>query len=219
MLCLVCLEGKSIADFPEGPLTETCAHHHYCSKCLTLCINSQLRDIATDKLICPECKGQLGHATVQSFGDKDLFAQYKRRTVEKVLSTVTNYVWCPLGCGKGQVHNPGEFSPMVFCTRDKGYFCFRHRITWHRDLTCEEYDAFLAYPQSSNRKVQTEEKRRQETLQLQARLRAEEAATASVIQHCPRCTVEIFKYGGCDHMRCDCGYQFYWMPASTKRRR
>lgn len=75
MLCPVCFENKSIADFPEGPLTENCAHHNYCFKCLTLCINSQLRDVAVDRPLCPECKGQLTHAIVKSLGDGDLFAQ------------------------------------------------------------------------------------------------------------------------------------------------
>ncbi|KAI2782811.1 hypothetical protein F4815DRAFT_442799 [Daldinia loculata] len=138
-----------------------------------------------------------------------------------------NFVWCPLGCGKGQIHHPGEISPMVFCLRDKRYFCFRHGTVWHRDLTCEQYDAFLADPQSFSRKVQTQtntqgeqdktpesvnwttrplerffaerkakQKRRQEIQQHKDRLRAEEAATARVIKHCPKCTVEIFKDGG-----------------------
>ncbi|KAI0107421.1 hypothetical protein F4776DRAFT_668224 [Hypoxylon sp. NC0597] len=58
-----------------------------------------------------------------------------------------NFIWCPLGCGTGQVHYPGADQPLVYCPKDSRHFCFRHRIAWHYDYTCEEYDAFLADPQ------------------------------------------------------------------------
>ncbi|KAI1660434.1 hypothetical protein F4813DRAFT_386635 [Daldinia decipiens] len=112
---------------------------------------------------------------------------------------------------------------MAFCPRDNVYFCFRHGTVWHHDLTCEKYDAFLADPQSFNLNVQSrkktqraaEKKRKQEIQQhIKDRLRAEEAATARVIKHCPNCAVEILKDGGCDHMYCtNCGYRFDWTLA------
>ena len=30
------------------------------------------------------------------------------------------------------------------------------------------------------------------------------------IQRCPSCNAAIYKDGGCDHMTCRCGYEFYW---------
>mmetsp|Transcript_69571 Transcript_69571/g.148821 ORF Transcript_69571/g.148821 Transcript_69571/m.148821 type:complete len:232 (-) Transcript_69571:65-760(-) len=30
------------------------------------------------------------------------------------------------------------------------------------------------------------------------------------VKHCPRCAVPIEKDGGCDHMTCQCGYDFLW---------
>jgi hypothetical protein len=30
------------------------------------------------------------------------------------------------------------------------------------------------------------------------------------LKDCPKCNVQIEKNGGCDHMTCRCGYEFYW---------
>ena len=34
-------------------------------------------------------------------------------------------------------------------------------------------------------------------------------------KHCPSCRVVILKDGGCDHMRCRCGHEFYWSTGLT----
>lgn len=31
-----------------------------------------------------------------------------------------------------------------------------------------------------------------------------------IIKHCPMCRVAIEKNNGCDHMKCKCGFEFYW---------
>lgn len=64
------------------------------------------------------------------------------------------FVWCPLGCGTGVIHFAGNEYPVVHCPRDDRQFCFRHRIPWHSDHTCEEYDAFLQDPEHFRSRTQ-----------------------------------------------------------------
>ncbi|KAI1483613.1 hypothetical protein F4774DRAFT_366021 [Daldinia eschscholtzii] len=114
------------------------------------------------------------------------------RTIDGILSNVNDFVWCPLGCGKGQVHYPGESQPFVFCPNDNGYFCFRHRVAWHQSFTCEQYDAL-----TRNRANQgAEQKLKEEMAQHKARLAAEEAATNLITRLCGGCSRRIMKDGG-----------------------
>jgi len=38
-----------------------------------------------------------------------------------------------------------------------------------------------------------------------------------VMKQCPRCQVQIEKNGGCDHMMCRCGFEFWWSTMSPYR--
>ncbi|KAI1773098.1 hypothetical protein F4818DRAFT_443461 [Hypoxylon cercidicola] len=59
-----------------------------------------------------------------------------------------------MGCETGQVHPSGDNLALVLCRRCNRHFCFRHRIAWHTDYTCDEYDAFLADPQHFRSRAQ-----------------------------------------------------------------
>ncbi|KAI1804471.1 hypothetical protein F4811DRAFT_552847 [Daldinia bambusicola] len=155
------------------------------------------------------------------------------RTVNGIFSNVDNVIWCPLGCGQGQVHYPGETQPWAFCPNDRDYFCVRHRVAWHHGFTCEAFDAMTnrqrfhpevpTQTQSQNLHAPTassstpylestsEQKQQQEkTAQRRARLAAEEAATNQITRLCGRCPRRIMKDGGCNQMRCACGHYFIW---------
>merc|ERR1712039_782627 len=37
------------------------------------------------------------------------------------------------------------------------------------------------------------------------------------VKRCPKCSAAIEKNGGCDHMTCRCGYEFWWTTLKSYR--
>lgn len=37
----------------------------------------------------------------------------------------------------------GNEQPVVICQQCQGFFCYRHKVGWHFEHTCEEYDRFM----------------------------------------------------------------------------
>lgn len=70
----------------------------------------------------------------------DCECRYKRLVIEKIALRVRKVVWCPFGCETSQVHNIGERQPIVQCHSCGRHFCYIHKVEWHREHTCEEYD-------------------------------------------------------------------------------
>lgn len=40
----------------------------------------------------------------------------------------------------------GDAQPLVVCQSCQGLFCYRHKVKWHFEHTCEEYDEFMINP-------------------------------------------------------------------------
>ncbi|OTA98090.1 hypothetical protein M426DRAFT_37606, partial [Hypoxylon sp. CI-4A] len=145
--CSACFETKQRIEVQPTALTVNCTHPStLCLECVAVFVNTQIRDVAVDQPRCPECQEPLGYTEIQKYADKDLFSRYHRRTIDTLISKIDNFVWCPLGCGTGQVHYPGVNQPLVYCPKDQRHFCLRHGVAWHQDYECEEYDLFLADP-------------------------------------------------------------------------
>lgn len=76
-----------------------------------------------------------------------------------------DFVWCPTGCGSGQVHEAGRDLPIVSCVQCSHQFCFTHGVAWHEGFTCADYDAFQQDPQNFRRQVDIDN----ETIERRAR--------------------------------------------------
>ncbi|KAI5922984.1 hypothetical protein F4810DRAFT_671180 [Camillea tinctor] len=153
--CVVCLEDKPIDLFPKATITRRCTHvPSLCLGCTDLSLASQIQNGLLNQLRCPECSERLDYEEVQRCTSTEVFARYQAFAVEQLISKVRNFAWCPLGCGNGQVHDAGDKQPLVLCLHCEQQFCFRHRVAWHRDHTCDEYDNFLANPQNFRSKAQ-----------------------------------------------------------------
>ncbi|KAI1632155.1 hypothetical protein F4809DRAFT_653488 [Biscogniauxia mediterranea] len=187
--CVACLESRPPNAFPDTTITSRCTHTpSLCIDCTNLSIASQTQNGLLNQLTCPECSERLDYEEVQRCTSTDVFARYHALTVEQLITKVRNFAWCPLGCGNGQVHDTGDKQPLVLCLSCERQFCFRHRVAWHNDYTCDEYDSFLADPQNFRSKAQA------------ARLMSEESATNRIFKAltkpCPRCRRPIQKNGG-----------------------
>lgn len=55
-------------------------------------------------------------------------------------------MWCTAGCGFGQVHDGGVEEPIITCLLCERRSCFHHKVAWHENLTCDEYDLLVADP-------------------------------------------------------------------------
>lgn len=86
--------------------------------------------------------------------------RYKQLFIEKIALRVSNVVWCPFGCGTSQVHSSGARQPIVQCRNCGRPFCYIHRVEWHREHTCHEYDIHLRDP-AFRSKIQRENESRE----------------------------------------------------------
>src|SRR3569833_1667241 len=64
-----------------------------------------------------------------------------------------NFFRCPRRrCQAGQLHEDSASLaaalPIVTCIGCHRRFCFRHRERWHANMSCDEYDAYLADPEN-----------------------------------------------------------------------
>lgn len=72
--------------------------------------------------------------------------RFEERIIHELLESTSYKVWCPLGCGSIQIHAMGDAQPLVVCQNCQGLFCYRHKVEWHFEHTCEEYDEFMRNP-------------------------------------------------------------------------
>ncbi|KAI0010682.1 hypothetical protein F4779DRAFT_576474 [Xylariaceae sp. FL0662B] len=150
--CSGCFEVKQLTKFTTG-----CRHQpSLCHDCIALSLTSQIQNANLDQLRCPECHEPLAYDQAQNFVAREIFEQYQRQSIDRLVSKIHNFVWCPLGCGRGQIHHAGPEQPLILCLNCNRHFCFRHQVAWHHNHTCDEYDAFLADPRVFRSKAQIE---------------------------------------------------------------
>jgi flagellar biosynthesis GTPase FlhF len=81
------------------------------------------------------------------------------------------------------MHVDGEESPIVTCIGCQKKFCFKHKIAWHDNLGCDEYDQFLANPRGFKSRLDLENERvERERIEEQERLKREEEASRAYLQ-------------------------------------
>ncbi|KAK4033711.1 hypothetical protein C8A01DRAFT_19391, partial [Parachaetomium inaequale] len=145
--CLICTDTKPVSAFPTASITRTCTHEPTtCLACVATCIRTDLATRLWNEIRCPECRAPLEYDDVQRFADDDTRDRYQTLSFRSAVSSSPAFFWCTAGCGYGQVHEGGAESPIIACRLCAHRSCFHHRVAWHENLTCEEYDALLADP-------------------------------------------------------------------------
>lgn len=190
--CTVCMESKSLIYF-EGYYDDECKHLNrtICDSCMYDYIRANWNQHAD--IHCPECSIVLSHNAIKTIllnhNDMNLYERFVQFDFNRALEHNSEFIWCAHGCGSGQLNEGGSMNRTVKCVNCQKLTCFKHRIPWHEDLTCEEYDMPCRQGQqhASERWIHTNTK------------------------DCPKCLSHIEKNEGCDHMTCwKCKHEFCW---------
>ncbi|KAH6848109.1 hypothetical protein B0I37DRAFT_415786 [Chaetomium sp. MPI-CAGE-AT-0009] len=145
--CIICTDTKPVSHFPTAGITKSCAHEPAtCLVCVATSIRTDLSSRLWNEIKCPECRELLEYDDVQRFADDETKERYQTLSFRSAISSSENFLWCTSGCGYGQVHEGGASSPIVTCRLCAHRSCFHHKVAWHENLTCDEYDALLADP-------------------------------------------------------------------------
>ncbi|KAL2197022.1 hypothetical protein P885DRAFT_36033 [Corynascus similis CBS 632.67] len=145
--CIICTDTKPVSDFPAVAITKACAHEPTtCLACVATSIRTDLNSRLWNEIKCPECRATLEYDDVQRFADEETKERYQNLSFRSAISSSPAFLWCTAGCGYGQVHEGGASSPIVTCRLCSQRSCFHHKVAWHENLTCDEYDSLLADP-------------------------------------------------------------------------
>ncbi|KAK3679265.1 hypothetical protein LTR78_000826 [Recurvomyces mirabilis] len=193
--CNVCGEIKDVFDFPAKAPASKCEHHATtCVECLESWMASEFETKGTESLKCPECPSILEYEDVQRAASSNTFLAYDKMATRNALSALDEFAWC-LGpsCDNGQL-NP-ENNNFMDCASCGYKQCLKHKVPWHKNETCDQYDY-----RTSGKKAKDEEAKT-------------EAMLNTMSKQCPnkKCGWRIEKTGGCEHMTCKrCAHQFCW---------
>lgn len=191
--CLICCEEKSTETF-----SLECGHE-YCISCY--------RHYIEDKLYSGNIINCMGCSLVLKNDDIDKIMGYpssNKLMLSSIKSFVSkhhrNYKWCPFADCNCIIHLKDtsslseysrlHYSPFVQCT-NLHKFCFTCGFEIHAPADCIITNAWVK----------------------KARIESENLNwVLSHTKECPKCSVNIEKDGGCNHMICSsCKYEFCWI--------
>ena len=203
--CSVCMTSFPRYYFPRQSLAPECDHEpSVCITCIAQSLEHQIEEMPWDQIACPECPEALAFDVVKQFSTEESFRRwsfiqlslygysrsltsfrYDKKSVLAAFQDMPNFMMC-LGpnCDSGQIHEGGDDQPIMTCTTCQFKTCFIHKMPWHTDQTCAQYDAEQA------------ERTQQEAAS------AEFLARKTKVCPNPRCGLHVDKYSGCDHVRC-----------------
>ncbi|KAF7908178.1 uncharacterized protein EAF01_003933 [Botrytis porri] len=191
--CTVCLEKLAPEKFPQTRITSTCAHDPtICSHCVTDHLNYHIQTKALDQISCPGCPEKFSDAEIEQYASPEILKRVRRKEFIMSLQSHSNFTWCVgnPSCDSGQIHTEPD-QPMMTCSTCGFKTCAAHKLPWHNDLTCAEFDI-------SN----------------QDRVRDEASSAAFIAENAkvcpnPNCHMRIELEHGCDRVRCDyCNFTF-----------
>ncbi|KAF7289868.1 RBR-type E3 ubiquitin transferase [Mycena indigotica] len=176
--------------------------HAYCVGCLTNYIDTKLNPdgkagvagIMIFPIRCPECP-------TDEFADgipDDIAARVigpEKMVIwdhQKLLHSIP-YIYCPNPKCSAIVQTPEETDdedPQAVCPFCQLLMCVSCRVAWHRDLSCEEFQA-----------LPPDERSPEDRLLM-------ELAKAKHWRRCPNCSSLVELVSGCNHMTCRCGTHF-----------
>jgi hypothetical protein len=183
--CHVCADTLPPDMFPPtSKITAHCEHRgtKACIPCIQHSIQSTLDEGSIHRLTCLFCHHLLSFDEIEKYATKTALARYKYL----VLLDSPDIIMClSPTCKAGQKHVDKE-TPKMICENCSFATCVLHKLPWHDNVTCAEFD-------SSEEQIE-----RLEEAEATAKLLAKEQS-----QICPECHQGVFRSEGCDHMMCE----------------
>eukprot|EP01083_Nonionella_stella_P280472 954142_1 len=189
--CHICFTKYPV----EEGFTLTTCQHQFCTDCLKQFMTNKINH-AVVNLTCfhplqsedTPCGAVITEHDIHQLSDPQTWNKYQnfRSNLENTLSRQ-----CPY-CDHTQIGDP--LQPIMNCknTQCNRQYCLYHNNAHAVDVHCEEYELSIA-----------KETRMNEMAILQM---------GDDVKQCPQCTFQIFKNGGCNHMKCvKCGCSFCWI--------
>ncbi|KAL3310731.1 hypothetical protein Ciccas_010699 [Cichlidogyrus casuarinus] len=193
--CRICF-----CDYSQDEMRGLGCDHHFCIGCWQSYLKSRIEEFSScDRIPCPEseCGLLLDDASVMELikEDKRLQLRYQRAIGESYVKSNPRLCWCPgIDCGLlvecDEVFNEAsDFN--VTCTKCGSFFCIKCGRESHFPATCRMIKNWLSFSCKDEGSLQW----------IMANTKA-----------CPKCSTDIEKNGGCNHMTCSkCSYQFCWI--------
>ncbi|CCD23533.1 E3 ubiquitin-protein ligase HEL1 NDAI_0B05000 [Naumovozyma dairenensis CBS 421] len=195
--CFICCDDKTTETF-----SLECGHE-YCLDCYRHYIEDKLHE--GNIITCMDCSLVLKNLDIdQIMGHASSNILMRSSIKSFVQKHHRNYKWCPYADCKFIIHlkdtsSLGEYtrlhySPFVKCN-ESHRFCFHCGFEVHAPADCNVTNAWI-------------KKARKESDNLNWVL--------THTKECPKCSVNIEKNGGCNHMVCgNCKYEFCWICESA----
>ncbi|KAJ7048506.1 hypothetical protein C8F01DRAFT_1190188 [Mycena amicta] len=175
--------------------------HPYCVGCLTSYIDTKLNPdgkgggvagIMVFPIRCPECPtsdfadGISDDVAARVIGPEKMVLWDHQKLLHSI-----PYIYCPNPKCSAIVETPEETDdPKSVCPFCQLLMCVSCRVVWHRELSCEEYQA-----------LPPDERSPEDRLLM-------ELAKANQWRRCPNCSSLVELVSGCNHMTCRCGTHF-----------
>ncbi|PRP81053.1 ankyrin repeat and IBR domain-containing protein 1-like [Planoprotostelium fungivorum] len=209
--CLVCCDSMSydqVSILPCG--------HQFCDDCYStyLCISID-NGGASNGMNCPahRCQRYLDNVFICSLvPDYTSYRRYISLSSKSFSSSNSSSFHCPSPSCEYQIHCKTPSTIGGFQCACGEVFCNQCQGSLHWPVACEEYKLYVKEEEEKLRaryqsQYQMEKKKLEEVISTLA-----ENYIKSMTKKCPRCTSNIEKNGGCNHMSCSrCSFQFCWM--------
>ncbi|KAF2432679.1 hypothetical protein EJ08DRAFT_585096 [Tothia fuscella] len=191
--CVTCGEDEIPYLEFSIPITSTCTHDRQtCKACTQRWISTKLDKGDWDKINCPgDCPATLQPEDMRNLATPEQLERYQHLSFRSALGNMPDFVWCMApGCDSGQIHTQ-EDGTILNCVACNSKSCVDCNRLWHEGETCEDYKL---------RTGTTEDHEK-----------ASEAEVLKISKECPGCKMRLQKEGGCEHITCECNYQFCWL--------
>jgi len=185
-MCPICLESLD-----ENFLEISPCGHRYCRSCVTLYLKSILNSGSSNyfpKCPAPECNSFIEDLSVLNPSDRARLLRLQEVAKAKSSLTLSHCYCVTSDCGK-KIYYPKNATRIVCddCSGEMCGICLANHPSWVPCLA-HEVHYLGTHPREALSKT---------TAFLSSRC-------------CPKCGEFISKKGGCNHVRCKCGFTFCW---------